>query len=172
MLIAIDPGSASSAFVLWDGRSVLRAEHVHNDRLREILKQTLDKHPVEVAIEMIASYGMAVGADVFATCVEIGRMVEVVSSHDYEPIMVFRKDVKLNLCRSVRANDSNIRQALIDKYGVVGTKKSPGPLYGVSSHLWAALAVADTAWPIAEKRWADCSEDPARDGLVGKDGRP
>jgi hypothetical protein len=45
----------------------------------------------------------------------------------------------------MRAKDANIRQALIDKLGAVGTKKAPGPLYGISGHLWAALAVADYA---------------------------
>jgi len=35
---------------------------------------------------------------------------------------------------------------LIDRYGTtraaaVGNKKTPGPLYGISGHKWAALAV-------------------------------
>jgi hypothetical protein len=34
---------------------------------------------------------------------------------------------------------------LIDALGEVGTKKNPGPLYGVSGHYWAALGVAYTA---------------------------
>jgi hypothetical protein len=34
---------------------------------------------------------------------------------------------------------------LIDKLGVVGTKKNPGPLFGMKSHAWAALGVAVTA---------------------------
>jgi len=45
----------------------------------------------------------------------------------------------------MKAKDANIRQALIDKLGPVGTKKSPGPLWGVKSHIWSALAVAVTA---------------------------
>jgi hypothetical protein len=94
-----------------------------------------------IAIEMIASYGMAVGADVFQTCVEIGRFVEVAGEH---VSLVFRRDVKMHLCGSARAKDANIRQALLDRLGPVGTKKAPGPLYGVKSHIWAALAVAVT----------------------------
>ena len=63
--------------------------------------------------------------------------------------MIYRKDVKLHLCGSPRAKDSNIRQALIDRFGpgkekAIGLKKTPGPLYGVKSHVWAALAVAVT----------------------------
>lgn len=61
---------------------------------------------------------------------------------------IFRRDIKLHLCNSVRAKDANIRQALIDRYGgkekAIGKKKSPGPLYGIKSHMWAALALAVT----------------------------
>jgi hypothetical protein len=59
--------------------------------------------------------------------------------------MVYRNAVKLHICGTPRAKDPNIRQALIDKYGAPGTKKNPGPTYGVSSHLWSALAIADYA---------------------------
>ena len=53
------------------------------------------------------------------------------------------------LCKNNRAKDKNIRQALIDRFGpgkaAIGTKKAPGPLYGLKSHLWSALAVAVVA---------------------------
>jgi hypothetical protein len=55
--------------------------------------------------------------------------------------LVYRRDVKLHLCHSPRAKDANVRQALIDRLGPQGTKKNPGPTYGMKSHLWAALAV-------------------------------
>ena len=42
----------------------------------------------------------------------------------------------------MRAKDGNVRQALIDLIGEQGTKKNKGPTYGISSHSWAALAVA------------------------------
>ena len=58
---------------------------------------------------------------------------------------VYRQDVKLHLCKSNKAKDGNIRQALIDKLGPQGTKKYPGPTYGIKSHAWAALGVAVTA---------------------------
>ncbi|MBQ1764316.1 MAG: hypothetical protein IIZ92_15615 [Aquincola sp.] len=97
-----------------------------------------------LAIEMIASYGMPVGREVFETCVWIGRFVQAWHSPD-KVRLVYRRDVKLHLCGSPRAKDPNIRQALIDKLGPAGTKKDPGPTYGVKSHAWAALGVAVTA---------------------------
>jgi hypothetical protein len=95
----------------------------------------------DIAIEWIESYGMAVGQDVFRTVFQIGRMQQQLGAVRLIP----RRDVKLTLCGSARAKDTNIRQALIDAIGPVGTKKNPGPLYGVTGHYWAALAVAYTA---------------------------
>jgi hypothetical protein len=43
-----------------------------------------------------------------------------------------------------------VRQALIDRLGPQGTKKNPGPTYGMRSHLWAALAVAVYAGDVKE----------------------
>ena len=97
-----------------------------------------------LAIEMVASYGMPVGREVFETCVWIGRFKQAWPRPE-EVRLVYRRDVKLFLCGSARAKDSNIRQALIDKLGRVGTKADKGPLYGVTSHAWAAVAVAVTA---------------------------
>jgi len=99
---------------------------------------------VQLAIEMVASYGMAVGREVFETCVWIGRFQQ--AWHAPEAVrLIYRRDVKLHLCGSARAKDSNIRQAVIDLLGPPGTKREPGPTYGVRSHAWSALAVAVTA---------------------------
>jgi hypothetical protein len=105
-----------------------------------------------LAIEMIASYGMPVGREVFETCVWIGRFVEAFSrdSRAHAPRLVYRKDVKMHLCGTNKAKDANVRQALLDLFPrtgggatpQVGTKAKPGPLYGVSTHAWPALGVA------------------------------
>lgn len=140
-ILALDPGTTQSAYVLWDGRRVLESAILPNTTLIEILA-TGEKPCDYLACEMIASYGMAVGREVFETCVWIGRFLQ---AHRGPHRLVYRKDVKLHLCGSPRAKDANIRQALLDKHGPVGTKGKPGPLYGVRSHVWAALAVADYA---------------------------
>lgn len=142
IVLAIDPGTTQSAYVLFDGSRVLGGDIVPNDTLRALLRDNEIGPHEAVACEMVASYGMAVGREVFETCVWIGRFIEAAK----RPVrLVFRKDVKMHLCHSMRAKDANIRQALLDKHGEVGTKKHPGPLFGIKNHLWAALAVADYA---------------------------
>jgi hypothetical protein len=92
---------------------------------------------------------MPVGKEVFETCVWIGRFQEALIKNNAQNIqLVTRKEVKMNLCGSMKAKDSNIRQALIDRFGVVGTKKAPGWFYGVSKDVWSAIAVSVTYYDL------------------------
>lgn len=141
-IFSIDPGNELSAYCLLDQKlKPLKFGKVDNHILLNIMSDLLDGEKVDVAIEMIASYGMAVGKSVFETCVWIGRFTEHCVN---EPTYIYRKDEKMNLCHSMKAKDSNIRQALIDRFGVVGTKKNPGWFYGFKADVWAAYAVGVT----------------------------
>lgn len=140
MIIAIDPGTTESAIVQWDGQKVQEAVILDNELCRVFLRGR--SKPFTLAVEMVACYGMAVGKEVFETCLQIGRIQEIACVRAIPCNLVYRREVKMHLCGSMKAKDANIRQALIDKFGQVGTKKSPGKLYGIKSHLWAALAVA------------------------------
>lgn len=137
-ILALDPGTTETAFVLWDGRRILDADYLPNAEIRQIL---IGREYSSVACEMIASYGMAVGKEVFETCVWIGRFIEVART---ETRLVYRRDVKLHLCHSPSAKDANVRQALIDRLGPQGTKKNPArptacaPTCGRHS-LWACM---------------------------------
>lgn len=138
-IIAIDPGTTHSAAVWMHGRIIHQSNYIPNQHVLPLLG--IDH--AEVVIEMVASYGMPVGKETFETVLWIGRFVQKQCHNRTGSVrLVYRKDIKMHLCQSMRAKDANIRQALIDKLGPVGTKKNPGPLHGISSHLWAALAVA------------------------------
>jgi hypothetical protein len=147
-ILALDPGTTQTAYVVFDG-GICSHGYLDNPALLEAIKTgALGSYDV-LAVEMVASYGMAVGATTFETCVWVGRFIErAAAPWRY----IYRKDVKMHLCHSMRAKDGNIRQALIDKHGVQGTKKKPGPLYGITSHTLAALAVADYAWETREQQ--------------------
>lgn len=104
-----------------------------------------------LVVEQVASYGMAVGKDVFETVFWSGRFCQAWPGEWHR---MPRKDVKMHLCGNNAAKDSNIACALIDRfdpmrtYGKMGKgwKSNPGPLYGVSKDIWAALALAITFW--------------------------
>lgn len=146
-ILAIDPGTEQSGWcVLRHGR-VWESGVAPNDIVRDVIASN-DFDCDHLAIEMVASYGMAVGKEVFRTVWWSGRFADAWhSSHrtQGDALEVFRQDVKLHLCKSPRAKDANIRKALIDLIGPQGTKHAPGPTYGVKSHAWAALGVAVTA---------------------------
>jgi len=153
-VLAIDPGTTQSAWCVLDddGRPVSFGI-VANESMIESLA-ALEVCADVCAIETVASYGMAVGKETFRTVWWSGRFAERWASEHAGalPMEVYRLDVKLHLCKSAKANDSNIRAALIDIYGgeggkekAIGSKAKPGPLYGVTKDAWAALAVAVTA---------------------------
>ena len=156
-LLAIDPGPEQSAFVLLgpDFNRLQSGKLVNDDLAAMCCGELLVED--RCVIEMIASYGMPVGREVFETCVWIGRFMEAVGAHRCDRLT--RIEVKNHLCHSARAKDSNIRQALIDRLGAPGTKKEPGPTYGISGDVWAALAVAVTWW---DKQEATCPLGPER----------
>jgi hypothetical protein len=139
-VLAIDPGLEKSGFVVWDGDLVAASGIEDNDWILRRIRNT----GLPVVCEMVASYGMAVGRSVFETCVWIGRFQEACTSEGSAWNTLYRLDVKLHICKSPKARDANIRQALIDRLGPVGTTKDQGPLFGVKSHIWAALALAVT----------------------------
>jgi hypothetical protein len=145
-ILAIDPGTKQSAWVLWDGQAVGASGIEANEILLAWLRRSWAPTHY-LALEMVASYGMAVGASTFQTVLWSGRFYEAWEREQGRTVrLTYRKDVKMHLCGSMRAKDGNIRQALIDRYGAPGIKAAPGVLYGVRSHVWAALAVAVTTW--------------------------
>ncbi len=89
--------------------------------------------------EQIKCYGMPVSDSIFDTVFWSGRFCEAWS---FEFHRVPRMDVKMHHCHNSRAGDSNIRTALIDRFGPPGTKKAPGLTYGLKKDLWAAFALA------------------------------
>lgn len=130
---AIDPGPVSSAGVILNGDYIITPEILDNEMMLKTIRVHARLYPF--AIEMIASYGMPVGREVFETCLWIGRFIEAAQP---QPVrLIYRKDVKMHLCGTTKAKDPNIRQALLDRFGKEATK-------GVKKDLWAALGVAVT----------------------------
>lgn len=154
-ILAIDPGHTHSGWTIIDATTRKPLQHGKSPNELVLNHCWGDLDYDHCAIEMVASYGMAVGAEVFETCVWIGRFLEAaarghVTRHK-------RLDIKLHHCHDSRAKDSNVRQALVDRFAPgqpnhgKGTKAQPGWFHGFAADVWQAYAlavyVADTKTP-------------------------
>lgn len=142
IILGIDPGQDKSAYLLWDknNKKILAMEIVDNEYMISPIISTMQYDIC--GIETVVSYGMPVGKSTFDTCMWVGEFRRRLKDLNKEYHLIERPSVKLHLCNSRRAKDVNINQALRDRFGEKGTKKNPGILYGVKTHIWSALAVS------------------------------
>jgi hypothetical protein len=169
-ILAVDPGTTHSGVALIDTATLAVVAH-KSDADNQDLVSAMNQGDEEICeflgakggyiamliVEMITSYGMPVGRETFETLVWIGRFAEA-----FDPghtILIPRREVKLYLCNSLKAKDANVRRAVLDRYPAtgggktpqIGTKGQPGPLFGVKSHTFAAIALGLTYIHNAEK---------------------
>ena len=155
-IFAIDPGNEESAYALLDRdlRPAMFAKADNKSIMLQLetyckLNEDMNMHPT-IPIEMVASYGMPVGREVFETCVWIGRFCQCVEQHGCRVQFIYRKDEKMTLCNSMKANDATITQALVDRFASgtsnhgKGNKNKKGWFYGFKKDVWQAYAVAIT----------------------------
>ena len=151
-ILAIDPGNKESGFCLIDGEDYVPINFGkwENEKLRTQIAARWKNQVDKVVIEMVASYGMAVGETVFETVFWIGRFFEAVGSGGATRDRLKRIEVKKNLCHNAAAKDANITQALIDRFAPdtrnhgKGTKADPGWFYGFKADIWQAYALGVT----------------------------
>lgn len=146
-ILGIDPGPEKSGWVLYDTiRKRIEAQGI--SPIFEIA--TIITHAHVIWIEMVACYGMAVGADVLETAVNIGQIMTYGRCSNIAVNRITRPEVCHHLCHNRGATKAEVKTAIIDrfdpmrrfgKYGK-GTKKNPGPLINIRDHEWDALAVA------------------------------
>lgn len=170
IVIGVDPGYEQTACVFWDtALSKIEGQVFEdNDIVADCVRRSNHGFDSVLVIEQIESMGMAVGRTTFETVFWSGRFAEAWFPKRFDRIP--RRVIKLHLCGQSRATDSNIRQALIDRFGpttqqAFGTKKAPGPLYGITSHKLSALAVALT-W--ADQHAHEPQGEIVRPGIVGE----
>lgn len=157
-LLAIDPGNVQSGVAVVDAATYrpLDVAKIDNEDLENYLALSVNfDHAV---IEMVASYGMPVGATVFDTCVAIGRFERILDDRMIDRDRMFRREVKRQICGVVTAKDGNVIHALTDRFAPgapnmgKGTKGSPGWFYGFKSDIWQAYALAVAYLDIQKER--------------------
>jgi hypothetical protein len=156
-LLAMDGGCGHSAFVYlemrkgWKLPKLLEHHYLHNnDALDYIAQSKADTY----CLEAIMSNGGA-GSEVVQTAYWNGRFWSQASNSDIKEVCAIeRLKVKKLLFGKAVGNDSAVLNYVQDLYGgrkvAKGTKKSPGPLYGVSKHEWQAMGLAMAYFNIKE----------------------
>lgn len=145
--IGIDPGPETSGVVLFNGDRVVEASgDMPNADVLAVVRSSADP----IACECIEAMYAHVGKETVRTIRFTGRVEEAAHQAGLPILMISPQEVKKRVCGTASAKDPAVRQALIDRLGAPGTKKNPGPTYGVSKHAWRALAaaVAATIQPI------------------------
>ena len=148
MVFGIDPGPSEHAIVGIDGITVAKFDE----------HSMLERFGVGdvVAYEQFAPFAHSIDDGSMRTIFETGRLVERIRTASVERraaidiVGIRRQQAKLYLVGSARCGDAQVRAALIERFGptkqqAVGTRGNPGPLFGITSHHWAALAIAVTA---------------------------
>lgn len=165
-ILAIDPGSEQSAWLLLVNGRPVEFGKIPNVELRDMLRWELGNgqpwlSPVDVlspdvvVIESMAARGEKLWTQTIETLVWAGQFIEAARPLPVERLT--REAVKRHLCpvnpdapRKGAAKDGDVWAALVERFGggpdiAVGRKAAPGPLYGIHSDVRAALAVA-VAW--------------------------
>lgn len=155
-ILCIDPGPEKSGVVIFDEAEMSLVFTCHN-LSNQALLVLIDVGPPcdKMVFEMMSNYGTPIGASVLDAVLWSGMFMHAFGRENV--IGVYNSNIRLDLCGNVRVGESNIRQAVIDHFPAtgggktpqIGTKKAPGPLYGMKSHAWSALAVG-LAWCIRE----------------------
>lgn len=140
-ILGIDPGSAESAYCLTrPDQTIACAGKLPNGEFTCFLRG-LAGEVSAVAIEGIQSYGMAVGREVFDTCYQIGRTLQVCEDMRI-PITVYnRPEYAKAICGVGKVTDAVLRSSLMTRFG--GDKRGePLNLLKGCSDKRSAFAVA------------------------------
>lgn len=109
--------------------------------VNEINGEFYSPDKVRVGIEMPVGMGQVIGGEVLETAFVVGQIYSCLSQ--IARISRYgRKEIKRYFGVTGKGSDSQIRSAMIKRWGEPGTKANPGPTYGITGDAWAALAVA------------------------------
>lgn len=148
-LLAIDPGTTESAYVVFEpyGRKAVGFGYALNDEVLKIIETNHYEEAVDIFIEEVRCYGMAVGRDVFETVKWTGRFAQAAIDSGHRVHWIGRKEVLMHLNGRTTASKAEVYAGLRDWFGVTekqakGTVLHPGPMYGMNVHIRDALALA------------------------------
>lgn len=154
MIFAIDPGPERSGWVQWgrqfDGMMPLGVGLIDSGADWEnedvLALARVASHRDTILVEEVLPFECA-GRPIVHSIRFTGRLEEIAhSARATFHVLPYHK-VRVHLTGNPRAKESAVRAAVLERFGgsdklAKGTKKEPGPLYGISGHAWSALALA------------------------------
>ena len=166
-IVAIDPGSVTHGLVVvrttGPGYGDNTVDYVKKDaQWRDVQREVTNlETDLRLGRALIACERVAPGQSSWTltqTTEVVGRIIQLhdrlTFGHDRaEPLYAMTRREVLSLLRiSAKGakRDSMVRHTMIEMHGgdrrtAIGNNNNPGPLHGVTSHAWAALAVAVAA---------------------------
>lgn len=159
IIIAFDPGNEQTGWVvvLADNSKLLYKNKENNSECLTKLSIFLNKEKfniVKVGIEYVSSYGMATNQTVLDTATFSGILACIFKINNIPCEFIFRKSIKMFLCGSVRAKDSEVNCRVREYVGEDNTQKKPNIWYWnesvekyggykyANNDIYAAIAVA------------------------------
>lgn len=148
IVVGIDPGPEKCGFVAWETREHPLWKLVTADAVSvaELFGAIAAEQPGAVVCEDLTAQGSVLGRHTIETAKVCGELRYFCRERNYPLHFVTRIAVKKHLLGRASGNDAQVREALAERFGpgrqkAWGTKKSPGPLYGLKGHSVQALAV-------------------------------
>lgn len=150
LVLGIDPGPTSSGLVMYSPADEVVAWAESAASLSDV-RQAMDSMSRGdlVLIERVESYGIP-GNSLLDTAEVVGRLREYGEGRGLRVEVMTRREVCRQLDVTGGGKDRQVREVCLALHGrersvAVGTKRQPGPLYGVSGHAWQALGLV-LAW--------------------------
>lgn len=159
LILAIDSGPVTSGWVAYcpETNYVEAMGITDNDTLLATIRELAPNYYGALVVEKIVSYGpgLHVSNDTHEANWWAGRFFqEYARKHSQRDsaFRISRPQIKRHLLGVSIGNNTAVNSAVADRFDPTGgganprkgTKKEPGPLYGIKSHIWSALAVAVT----------------------------
>lgn len=146
-ILSLDVGTVESGYCLVDTDTYkpIKFGKISNEDLLKIVKE--EEYEILV-YEEFQSYGMPVGQTTIASITWNGRYIQSALDRNKRAEPIYRREEKMCLCGTMKAKDSNIRQALIDRFAQFdfkngkGTKSNKDWLYGFKADVYSAYAIA------------------------------
>lgn len=153
-VLAVDAGSTQSGYCLVETATYKPLEFgkIDNQELMDRIIDLSNNYSFHLAIEQFAFYGSKnpIGQTTIEAITWNGKYIRQAELLGIGYTFIFRKEEKMNLCKTMRCGDKQIKDALIKRFATFdfkrgkGTKKKPDWFYGFAADMWSAYAIGVT----------------------------